>query len=39
MVLVLGAVPLAYKRKKERKKKFGFENQTQFQITCTSVKG
>jgi hypothetical protein len=40
MVLVLGAVPLAHKRKKERKKeKFGFKNQTQFQITCTSVNG
>jgi hypothetical protein len=24
---------------KERKKKFSFENQTQFQITCTSVNG
>jgi len=39
MVLVLGAVPLAHKRKKERKKKFSFGNQTQFQITCTSVNG
>jgi hypothetical protein len=39
MVLVLGAVPLAHKKKKERKKEFSFENQTQFQITCASVNG